>query len=113
MNTIIVNQITSFAMLDTDGAQLKDQIVSEWNNGQDQVVLDFTDVTLFATMFFNASIGRLILEYGPEYVTQHLSYVNLSDLGIASWQRSFDNAVAIRNDPEYRRALETYTDEDE
>lgn len=113
MITINVQNVAAFAMLDTDGAQLKDMILSDWDRGEDQVVLDFSGVDLFATPFFNASVGRLVLDRGPEDVNQHLSYINLSDLGQAAWKRSFDNAVAIRNDPDYRRALEQCSEFDE
>lgn len=110
VNTIVVKDICSYAMFDTDGEKLRDAINANWD--ADTIILDFKGIQLFATMFFNASIGWLVMQYGEEEVVQRIKPCNLSRLGEETYQHSFENAVAVRRDPQYAEALAKYPDED-
>lgn len=110
--TIKVNEVCNYAIFEQDGIKLREAILSQLDK-KEQIVLDFENIQFFATMFFNASIGWLVLRYGPEWINEKISKINLSDLGETTWKHSFDNAVQIRQDPAYKEAVAHFGDEDE
>lgn len=107
MITINVNEIAIYAMFEQDGTKLREAIIEALK--KDEVVqLDFKGVDYFTTMFFNASIGWLVLEEGPLYVENKVKVINLSELGKMTWQHSFENAKKIRDDKSYKEAIRCY-----
>ena len=110
--TIVVKNISTYAMFDTDGVKLREQILAAWAQGTTLVTLDFQGIELFATMFFNASIGWLILYKNPDYVSKHLQCINLSSLGKETYQHSYKNALMVKEDPSYRKALAEFSEEE-
>lgn len=107
MNVYInVKQLCEYAMFEEDGIRLREEIVKLWNeNAENIVVLDFKGVDMFATMFFNASIGWLILHYGEENVNSRIQTENLNQLGDDTWKHSYDNAIEVSKDPQYKKIL--------
>lgn len=59
------------------------------------IVLDFDGISLFATMFFNASIGYYIVEKGIDYCKENIKLANISELGMETYTHSFENAKEI------------------
>jgi len=57
------------------------------------VELDFAGVDLFATPFFNLSIGQLLRSHEPDVVRNRVRLVNLNEVGHDTYVRAFDNAV--------------------
>lgn len=110
--TIVVKNISTYAMFDTDGVKLRKQILAAWAQGTTLVTLDFQGIELFATMFFNASIGWLILYKNPDYVSKHLQCINLSSLGKETYQHSYDNALMVKENPSYQKALAEFSEEE-
>lgn len=112
MIKIMVKDLCQYAIFEQDGIRLREEILKYYGKG-DTITLDFTDISLFATMFFNASIGWLVLKDGAEVVSNNIIYTNLSVLGQATWKHSFENAVEVRANPLYKKALANYTDENQ
>lgn len=112
MTTIKVQTITQYAMFEQDGITLREAIADEIRKGN-TVQLDFQGVEYFTTMFFNASIGWLVLNEGPEYVEKNIAPINLSELGKSTWDHSFDNAMRIRENRDYREAVRSYSDDED
>ena len=110
MTTISVQSIAQYAMFEQDGIRLREAIINTLKN-EKIVELDFDGVEYFTTMFFNASIGWLVLFKGPSYVKDRILFKNLSELGEQTWQHSFDNAIKIRNDDDYKDAVQNYDEE--
>ena len=54
--------------------------------------LDFQDVTIFASPFFNAAIGRLFSEFDSDYLNEHLQFNNLSSAGNGTLRQVLKNA---------------------
>lgn len=95
METIIIKEITHSALSETSGLLLRNKleaIISKLNDN-DILILDFTDIRLFGSSFFNSSIGFLVKKYGKEFVTQRIKLSNISDLGQKTYDRCYDNAV--------------------
>ena len=58
-----------------------------------------------ATMFFNASIGWFVMQYDPAEVEARIKTKNLTPLGQNTYRHSFENAIAIKNQPNMQTAL--------
>lgn len=63
----------------------------------EQVVVDFSGITIFTTLFFNNAFTKYILKLGPEEYKLKFELKNLSELGETTYQHSFDNAVNYFN----------------
>jgi len=104
--TINIKSLCEYAMFENDGEKLRENIEEYWKEDKtDIVILDFSDVDMYATMFFNASIGWLVLHYGEEIVKERLRVENLTKLGEETWKHSYENAIAIAKDPQYKKIL--------
>jgi hypothetical protein len=94
MQTINARDITVMALTETDGLKLR-AAIEETLKKDEAVTLDFSGISLFATMFFNASIGHLIMTLSPKKCDELIHVVNISDLGMETYIHSFENAKAI------------------
>lgn len=78
------------AVSSKDGDALYGKIIS--NIEIEHVELDFADVEIFSTPFFNLAIGRLLERMSPESLNEKLEFINLSPLGFRTLRRVIDNA---------------------
>ena len=73
----------------------------------DVVELDFSGVVVFATPFFNASLGRLVQELKAEELHTRLKLPNLNENGVAVAKRVIGNAREyLARTPEERKKLD-------
>lgn len=108
MKTICVHDLSPFAAFDEDGKTLRHKILSVWEaDPTEKIELDFSGITMFSTMFFNASVGYLALRKGVDYIHEHLSCKNLSPLGETTYTHSIENAMAVKNNDKLKDALST------
>lgn len=63
----------------------------------DEIVLDFSGIFKFTTLFFNFSTGYYISLLGPNVYDKKISLINLCDLGKSTYVSSYNNAVT-KND---------------
>lgn len=63
----------------------------------DVIILNFEKIFLFATPFFNTSIGFFVLTLGPEQFDKIFRIIKISDLGMNTYQHSYENAVENYN----------------
>lgn len=94
MRTILVSKIATMALTESDGLKLRKAIEASLED-DDAIELDFSGISLFATMFFNASIGNLIMRFSPERCAEIIRLTHISDLGMDTYQHSFENARFI------------------
>lgn len=92
--TIKISSITSMAMTEDAGMMLRNEM-SDTIEQEEKVILDFEGIGLFATPFFNASIGYFVLKLSPEKYNQQVTVINLSDLGRETYSHSLQNAVSV------------------
>lgn len=59
----------------------------------DKVELDFEGVSLFASPFFNASMGLILKDFTIESVRQTISFKNLSEVGRSLLNHVISNAL--------------------
>ena len=95
-NIIQIKKYCETALSMTDGEKIRD-VINSVIEEKGKVILDFTDISLFATPFFNACIGHFVANLSPEIFEQKISCINLSNLGKETYQYSYNNAVIVYN----------------
>jgi STAS-like domain of unknown function (DUF4325) len=102
----VVNEITGPYALTPDGGQaLYDQIHPVLVAGQ-SVALDFSDVKISASPFFNVAIGQLLKDLSPDQLNQNLSIENLNNNGQAVLKHVIENAKRYYLEPKYQHAVD-------
>lgn len=94
MTQIRIIDICPMAMTENQGFLVRNAMANA-ASANESIVLDFEGISLFATMFFNASIGYYIVEKGVDYCTRNIKLINISDLGWETYTHSFENAKEI------------------
>lgn len=67
------------------------------------IELDFSGVTLFASLFFNAAFGQLLKDFNPDFLNKLITIHGLSDAGLETMRRSIANAKQFYGSPDFRR----------
>ena len=70
----------------------------------ESVELDFGGCTVFASLFFNHAIGKLLGEFQPDQLNKMLSVVNLTPDAMSILTRVIENAKRYYGDPKVREA---------
>lgn len=81
------------------GEKLYGQIISLMEGGE-SVELSFKNVTLYASPFFNASIGLLLKDIDVDELMRRLKVVDISDVGRDLLNHVVENAIAYYGDSE-------------
>ncbi len=91
INKIKISEISNYALTEEDGIKLRNKMNEYLKDGQ-KVVLDFTNITLFATPFFNASVGYSFYNLKETKYNELISVENITQLGMSTYQHSIENA---------------------
>lgn len=102
--TIRIKDFTDNALSESSGTILRSKIIELQSKSIEEIKLDFSDITLFATMFFNASIGFFIIN-GKKDLIDRMELLNITQLGRRTYQHSYDNAVYILNNSEKKEEI--------
>lgn len=92
MNIIKVKEIISNGLSENDGLLIRKKIQDLLKQSEEKIILDFSEINLFATPFFNSFIGYFVIQYNPEKVSELIELINISELGKETYQHSFNNA---------------------
>ena len=76
-----------------DDANKIDAVVKEELGRGEPIVLDFSDITIFTTLFFNNALAKYVTELSPDEFDKKFKLVNLSAVGETTFKHSYDNAV--------------------
>ena len=88
---IQVNQYIKTAFSAEDAANLLKEIQPLVDAGE-KIVLDFSEIKLFTTLFFNNALAKYVLEMGPEAYSHRFEVKNLSEVGETTYLHSMENA---------------------
>ncbi len=88
-----------------DGHKIYDMIHPELSAGNN-VELDFENVKIFASPFFNSAIGRLLKDLKPEELNRLLKITNLTATGMSVLKRVIENAKEYYSNPDMRKAVD-------
>jgi hypothetical protein len=108
---ILVRDIAPRCLTADAGARLLSRLAPPIDAGE-TVDLDFDGITIFASLFFNASIARLLEKHSPSSLTLLIKVHNISETGKKAYSRSFENAAyyfALKED-EKRTLVEKIND---
>lgn len=90
------------------GKNLYDLLLQNINN-HDKIILDFDGVTIFASPFFNASIGYLLKDFDIKDLQLKLSFTNLNGVGLNLLNLVISNAIQtyekVKADPNYEKFI--------
>ncbi|EOK6313963.1 STAS-like domain-containing protein [Vibrio mytili] len=75
------------------GTKLHDAISEDLLNGK-SVEVDFVDVALFASPFFNASVGILLKDLTIDDLMDRMTIINCSDVGRGLLNAVIQNAIS-------------------
>lgn len=85
-----------------DGQNLYELIKPSLENGE-KVCLDFSGISLFASLFFNAAVGQLLKDFRPDSLNTLLSIQAISPTGSETMRRSIENAKSFYASDDFRR----------
>jgi hypothetical protein len=88
-----------------DGQKVYDLIHPELSAGS-AVELDFTNVTVFASPFFNSAIGRLLKDIKPDDLNRLLKITSLVPAGLTVLKRVIENSKEYYSNGAVRKALD-------
>lgn len=88
-----------------DGQKIFDLIHPELTVGN-AVELDFENVTVLASPFLNAAIGRLLKDIKPSNLNRLLKITNLVPTGLAVLRRVIENSKEYYSNPNVRKAVD-------
>ena len=69
------------------------------------VELDFSEVNVFASPFFNAAIGQLLKDIQPETLNRLLKLSHLNSVGTQLAKKVIDNAKQYYSSEDIRKAV--------
>lgn len=79
------------------GGKLREVIVKEWE-ANEKITLDFSGVDVFASPFFNASVGALLKDRSIEELQGKLIFKEISDHGRRLLNLVISNAIKFYSD---------------
>lgn len=96
---INVSRLIENGLTESNGIILRKKIEEELERIKvdDIIILNFKNISLFATPFFNASIGYFVLKFGKEKFDKIFKLDKISELGMNTYKHSYDNAVEMYN----------------
>lgn len=92
--TIKIEELCSTALSINDGEILKKEI-EKYIVKYEKIVLDFENITLFASPFFNQSIGYFVTKLTPKVFLEKIVCINLTELGDQTYHYSYNNACSV------------------
>jgi len=99
MKTISISSFSNEAASKTKGELLKREIEPSIAS-HEEVTVDFSGITRFASPFFNNSFASLVIQYGIDILNCiHLS--EISNTGRETYETSIENARLLRSKPEF------------
>lgn len=99
MNTIKISNITNEAASKVKGILLRDQLEQQIEANEQEIYVDFSGITKFASPFFNNSFAALALIYGFHTI-QSIQLINISEVGLETYKTSIDNAKIVSDNNE-------------
>ena len=92
--TILINELFDNAMAASNGDLLREKIETIFESNKDAIItLDFLDIELYATPFFNRSTGYFFIKFGDEELyNSKLKLINLDELGNETYEYSLETA---------------------
>ncbi|WP_120508462.1 STAS-like domain-containing protein [Rahnella bruchi] len=105
MRILIKEFIGPRCILKDDGQKLFDKI-SSLLDSKSEVILDFSNVRMFASPFFNYSIGQLFSNFSEKEIRESLHLENLEPVGHSIIERVIENVNRFNSDVDYKKIVD-------
>lgn len=105
MKILIKDFIGTRCILKDDGQKLFEEI-SRHLESKNEVTLDFSNVKMFASPFFNYSIGQLFNKFSEEDIRNNLHLEHLEVVGHSIIERVVENASRFKSDLDYKKIVD-------
>ncbi|GKU81186.1 STAS-like domain-containing protein [Niallia sp. NCCP-28] len=105
MNINVFDIIGRSALSMSKGNDLYEVIIQHIKKGQ-EITLDFENVEMYASLFFNTSIGRLLKDFKPNELSNKVKFVNLTPVGKDLLRRSIRNSAEYFSNVSVRNAID-------
>ncbi len=105
MKINIKDTIGPRCIIKEDGQKIFDAIHASLKNGEN-IILDFNNVTQFASPFFNFAIGQLLKEINEADLRRLLHLDGLNETGSLVVERVIENAAKYNSDINYRNIVD-------
>lgn len=99
MKTISISSFSSEARSKTKGELLR-KVLESSITSHEEVSIDFSGITRFASPFFNNSFASLVIQYGID-IMNFIHISGISTTGRATYETSIENAKLLRSKPEF------------
>lgn len=81
---------TGFSAAD---AEKLDAIINPLFVKGEKIVIDFEEIKIYTTLFFNTVLAKYIMEIGPDEYEKQFKLENLTEVGDVTYQHSLENAI--------------------
>ena len=105
MSKIMVKDLFSSAFSESKALILRDEIQKLIDSNQ-SVVIDFSGISKFTTLFFNFSTGYFVSVLGPKEYDEKIRLVGLSELGESTYNSSYENTIKKYNPDKHEEILD-------
>ncbi|MGJ7708488.1 STAS-like domain-containing protein [Escherichia coli] len=105
MRILIKEFIGPRCILKDDGQKLFEEISKQFLS-KEEVTLDFSNVKMFASPFFNYSIGQLFNKFTQDEIRHQLHLENLEVVGNSIIERVVENANRFKSDVDYKKIVD-------
>lgn len=105
VKTILVTDYTSSGFTQEDAEKISEVLKAELlklNDG-DTIIVDFSNVKFFTTLFFNIAFASLLKEMSFEDYNKKIVLENLSTVGKTAYEHSLKNAKRFAAMPKDER----------
>lgn len=79
------------------GQKIRDEILRQWDR-HEKISLNFDGIDVFASPFFNASVGALLKDRSIEQLQEKLEFVSVSEHGRRLINLVIQNAIKFYSD---------------
>jgi hypothetical protein len=110
MHLKIVDVVGANCISLEDGERLFSVIHPALKAGQ-KVSLDFAQISVFASPFFNSSVGRLLADLAPDDLNERLEVLNLDPDGLLVLKRVIQNSREFYASPAARESVRRMLDQ--
>jgi len=100
MNTIKVYELTGRNAISMQKGDKVYQILIQNIQNNENTLLDFQDVSLFASPFFNAAIGHLLKDITLDQLLTYIRPINLNETGKELLNLVISNALSFYSERE-------------
>jgi hypothetical protein len=106
-----VYEVTGKFATDSDSGQKLYDLIHPYLIRGEAVQLDFTDVTVFASAFFNYAIGALLRDITSDDLNHLVTFKHCPNTGIVVLKRVISRAKQYYLDAQYQKAVDTVIEE--